>query len=169
MHDGRDDVEEGEAAFAGLRENGPDQRIRGERSGGDDHLAPIFRQLAVDIAALDRDQGMPRNGGGDVGGEAVAVGGECGAGGNFMLVARGDNEVTGAAHLLMQEEDGVVFPVVGAERVGADKRGDAIDVVVRFRGADGTHFTQHDARMEPACQAASDPASPPPMMCMGLV
>ena len=59
-----------------------------------------------------------------------------------MLIRHGKNQRAAAAHLLVQQPDGVVFEVVGAKAVGADEFGKAIGVV-GIGGTDGAHFVQH--------------------------
>ena len=69
------------------------------------------------------------------------------------------------AHLPVEKADGVLFVVVRAEGVGADHLGEVAGAV--GEGADlGAHLVDDDgdAAFAAACQAASDPAMPPPMM-----
>jgi hypothetical protein len=54
------------------------------------------------------------------------------------------DERAGAAHLLMQESHGVVFPIVRTERVGTDQFGKA-GRAVRFGHAHGPHFVYDHA------------------------
>ena len=95
--------------------------------------------------------------------EAVAVHGERAAGRHLVRVAAGHDERAAAAHLGVQQPDGVVLPVVGAEGVGADQFGQAVGLVrVGLR----TGRISCSTTGTPAwaiCQAASDPARPPPM------
>ena len=58
MDDGGERIEEGEFFFAGEGLDGMGQRIGGERAGGDNHAVPIFGGQAIDLASLERDEGM---------------------------------------------------------------------------------------------------------------
>ena len=60
-----------------------------------------------------------------------------------MLVARGQDQRIRAAHLLVQQTDGIVLPIVRTERVRADKLREAIRLV-RVGSALGPHLVQHD-------------------------
>ena len=78
-----------------------------------------------------------------LGGEVVAIDREGAAGRQLVAVAGGQNERAGAAHLLVQQADGVRLPVVGAERVGAHELGQPVGLV-GVRHPDGAHLVQHD-------------------------
>ena len=78
---------------------------------------------------------------GDLGGEGLAVDGERAAGGQAVAVGGGDDQAAGRAHLPVQQADGVLLVVVGAEGVGADELGEAVGLV--GEGADdGAHLVQ---------------------------
>ena len=80
---------------------------------------------------------------GDLGGEGLAVDGERAAGGDGVAVGGGDDEAAGRPHLPVQQADGVLLVVVGAEGVRADELGQAVGLV--GEGADhGAHLVQHD-------------------------
>jgi len=79
--------------------------------------------------------------GGDLGGEAIAVHGQGAAGRHLVLVAAGQDDRAAAAHLGVQQAHGVVLPVVGAERVGADQLGEAVGLV-GVGAAHRAHFVQ---------------------------
>ena len=101
-------------------------------------------------------------------GKAFAIDGERAAGGKLVAVGRGENERACAAHLLMQEANGVARPIVGAERVGADELGKRIGLV-RLGLPHRAHLMQHHRHAgDASCQAASLPARPPPMTCTSL-
>ncbi len=164
VYDGRDGVEEGQRILAGQRLDRAAEGRGGERAGRDDDAVPILRRQAGDLAALERDQRMARNALGDLGGKAVAVHRQRAARRQLMRVARRHDQRAAAAHFLMQQPDRVGFPLVRAEGVGADQLGETAGLM-RLGHADGAHLVQDD-RCTPAsaiCQAASDPASPPPM------
>ena len=60
-----------------------------------------------------------------------------------MGVRGGQDQRAGAAHLLVQQADGVVLGIVGAQRVGADQLG-AVVGLVRLGRAQWPHLVQHD-------------------------
>jgi hypothetical protein len=66
----------------------------------------------------------------------------------------------------MQQADRIVFGIVGAERVGTHQLGQSVGLVgvgAAFR----PHLVQDDGDAAAAiCQAASEPARPPPMIWM---
>jgi hypothetical protein len=62
-------------------------------------------------------------------GKAVAIDGERPAGRQLVGVGGGEDQRAAAPHLLMQQADGIVLGIVGAERVGADQLGQAIGLV----------------------------------------
>ena len=101
---------------------------------------PIRAPCAVD---LDQRFGLQAHG--DRLGKADAVDRQRDAGRHLVGIARGHDERAEAAHLLVQQADGVVRRVVRAERVGADQlRQAARDV--RLGGAHGTHLVQDNRR-----------------------
>ena len=57
-HDRRDRVEERQLLLAGQAENRLRKGRRGQRPGGDDHLAPFLGGKSGDLAALERDFGV---------------------------------------------------------------------------------------------------------------
>ena len=79
---------------------------------------------------------------GDGGGKAVAIDRERAAGRDLIGVGRAHDQRAEPAHLLVQKADGVVFLVVGAERIGADELGERVGLVGGGR-ADWPHFVQH--------------------------
>ena len=86
---------------------------------------------------------MARQALGDRAREAVAVDRQGAAGGQAMGIGRRQDQRAGAAHLLMQQADGVVLGIVGAQRVGADQLG-AVLGLVRLGRAQRAHLVQHD-------------------------
>ncbi len=97
---------------------------------------------AATLAALDRDQRMTVQRRGDGVREAVAIDRERAAGRHLIGVGRAHDQRAEAAHFLVQQADGVVFGVVGAERVRADEFREAVGLV-RFGLARRAHFVQH--------------------------
>ena len=141
MDDRRDGVEEGERVGAGFLCDCVSQRRRRQRAGGDDRLVPICRRQARNFLARDRDQGMRFEPCGDGGRKAVAVDGQRAAGRHLVGVAGRHDQRAGQPHLGMQQPDGVVLGVVGAERVGTDEFGKAVGLV-RVGAAHRAHFVQ---------------------------
>ena len=131
-------------------------------------LCPVGGGQARDLAALDGDEGVGFERRGHGGGEGVAVHGERAAGGHRCGVGRAHDERVARASPSAAGRRRCCSSIVGAEGVGADEFGEAVglvrvggDVRAAFRGA---------PRGRPACatcQAASEPAMPPPMMWMG--
>ena len=79
----------------------------------------------------------------DGGGKAVAVDRERAAGRHLVGVGRAHDQRAEPAHLGVQQADGVVVRVVGAERVRADELGEAVGLV-RGGRAQRPHLVQHD-------------------------
>ena len=124
MDDRRDGVEEGERVLAGQRADRLGQRRRGERAGGDDDAVPVGRRQAVDLLAHGSStSGSAASARLDRGGEAVAVDRERAARRQLVRVGGAHDQRAAAPHLLVQQADGVVLGIVGAERVGADQLG----------------------------------------------
>ena len=76
------------------------------------------------------------------GGEAVAVDGERAAGRQLVGVGRAHDQRARAPHLLVQQADGIVGGIVGAEGVGADQLGQAVGEM-RIGAAHRPHLVQH--------------------------
>jgi len=55
-----------------------------------------------------------------------------------------EDERAGAAHLLVQQTDGVVLGIVGAQRIGADQFRQRIGLM-RLGAAQRAHLVQHHA------------------------
>ena len=162
MNDRRDGVEEGERVLARQLGDRFGERRRGERAGRDDDAVPIRRRQCRDLLAVDFDQRMGGERSGDGGGEAFAIDRQRSAGRHLIGVGRAHDQRAEPAHLLMQQTDGVVLLVVGAERVRADELGERRGLVGRG-GAHGPHLVQHDrnaARGDlPSGLAAGKPAA----------
>ena len=83
----------------------------------------------VDLLADDADQRLhgelPRH----LRGKALAVDGERASGRELVPIGGSQDQGAGAAHLLVQQADGVARPIVGAERVGADELGQGVGLM----------------------------------------
>ena len=117
--------------------------LRGQRPGGDDDVLPFGRRQAGDLAALDGDVGVAVDGRGDGIGEADAVDRQRAAGRQLVRIGLAHDQRTAAPHFLVQQADGIVLVVVGAEAVGADELGEALREV-GLGHALGPHFVEHD-------------------------
>ncbi|MNX74228.1 hypothetical protein D3C86_1056610 [compost metagenome] len=145
VDDGGDGVEEAEALLAGHLQDGVGQGGRGQRAGGDDDIVPLFRRQAGDFLAHDGDEGVGFQFGCHGLGEAVAVDGQGAARRDLMGVAAFHDDGAQRPHLGVQQADGVVFPVVRTEGVGADQLGQAIRLVrVGLDARHAAHFMQDD-------------------------
>ena len=94
--------------------------------------------------------------------ERIAIDGECAAGRKLVLIARGHDQRPGAAHLLVQKADGIVFPIVGAERVRADEFGKAIGFVGFGPRSGRISCSTTGTPADAIWCAASEPARPAP-------
>jgi hypothetical protein len=83
--------------------------------------------------------GLERSG--DRRGKSVAVHGQGAAGRHLMGVGRAHDQRAKPAHLLVQEPDGGLFVVVGAEGIGADQLCQPLGLV-RIGRAQRTHLMQ---------------------------
>ena len=75
--------------------------------------------------------------------EALAVDRERAACRQLVGVGRGHDQRGGAAHLLMQQPDGVGLPFVGAEGIGTDQLGEGAGLM-RVGLPYRAHLVQHD-------------------------
>ena len=95
-------------------------------------------------AAVDLDPRMlfdrPRHGGG----KALAVDRQRAAGRHLVGVGRAHDQRAEPPHFGMQQADGIVGGVVGAEGIGADQLGQAIGLM-RLGHPHRAHLVQHDA------------------------
>ena len=146
MHDRRDGVEERQRLLARQAAHGFGQRRRGEGAGGDDGRAPVGRRQAGDLFSRAMAMlGCASSVRVMVCGERHPVHRQRAAGGQAMRVRRAHDQRTGAAHLLVQQADGVVLPVVGAEGVGADQLRQTVGDV-GLGAAHRAHLVQDDLR-----------------------
>ena len=143
MDDRGDGVEEGERAGAGGLGDSGGQRRGGQRAGGDDRGAVRQR---IDPLAHHGDARVLLDGGGDRGGELLAVDRKRRSGGNAVDVGEAHDQRAQRAHFLMEQADGVVFGIVGTEAVRADHFRQAIAVVGGSGVAAGAHFAEADTK-----------------------
>ena len=163
MDDGRDGIEESQRIFAAKRADRLGQARRGQWTGGDDRVAPFDRRQAFDLAARKRNQRARR--------AAVAVTSSAKPSrstasappaGSLWRSPRCQDQRAATAHLLMQQADGVVHRIVGAEGVRTDELGKLVRFM-RFGTAQRPHFMQHHALARagqlPRRFAAGEPAA----------
>ena len=146
VDDGGDGVVEGEVAGTGEALEFRGEGGAGEWAGGEDGdgvgIVPciIAASKGGDFFAVDGDEGLGGDAGGDALGEEFAVYGEGVAGGDGGGVGVGEEEGTCEAHLLLEEPGGGVFGL-RLEGVGADELGE-VGGLVGLGGADGAHFVE---------------------------
>ena len=122
-----------------------------------------------DFAALERDQRMGGQRRRDRRGKAVAVDRQRAAGRHLIGVGGAHDQRAEPAHLLMQQADGVVVldrrsGTSSSRRVRHSRRSCARRSARSGRISCSTTGTPACA----SCQAASEPARPPPTMCRRL-
>jgi len=115
VDDGCDGVEKRQRVLTGLGSDRRGEAGRGERACCDDGLVPIGWRQAGDFFACDRNQRFGFNRGGDGAGKGFAVDSQRAAGGHLVGVSAGHDQRAGQAHFGMDDADGVVFGVIGAE------------------------------------------------------
>ena len=143
MDDGGDGVEEAEAFLARRLQDGLGQGGRGQGASGDDDIVPLLRRQAGDLFADDGDQRVGRQLRRHGGGEGVAVHGQGAACRHLIDVATGHDDRVQRPHLGVQQADGVVFPIVRPEGVGADQFGQAVGLVsVGLHAGHAAHLVQ---------------------------
>ncbi len=168
VDDRRDRVEKGERAFAGQLADRLGQRRGGERPRRDDHIVPVLRRQAGDLGAVERYERMTEKRGFDGLREAVAIDGERASGRHLVRIGALKDDRAERAHLAMQDPD----------RVGRRRRriGRNSSKPARRDGQCGAQPSFGVGRIScritgtpefAACHAASEPASPPPMMWIG--
>ncbi len=101
--------------------------------------------------------------------EAVAVDGERASRRHLVGVGGTHHQRAEPPHLLVEQADGIVLAVIGAERVRADELGEAVGLVDRGRALGRISCSTTGTPREAICQAASLPARPPPMTWMGCI
>jgi hypothetical protein len=82
----------------------------------------------------------------DFGSESFPVDRQCGAGGDAVPVAGAHDQRTQRAHFLVEQADGIVLGIVGAETVGADHLGEAVGLVRWSHVSAAAHFAEADAQ-----------------------
>ena len=143
------------------RGDGRRQIGRGEGTGRDDHAVPVVGRPR-DFAAFERDERMRGQRRRHRGRKAVAVDRQRAARRHLVGIGGAHHQRAEPAHFLVQQPDRVVVLVVGAERIRADQFGLAVGLV---RGGCAKGRISCSVTGTPACascQAASEPASPPP-------
>jgi len=162
VRDRRDGIEEGEAVVLCERADRLRQRVGGERSGRDDDIGPVFRRQARDFAALNGNVRMVFQRPGHRCGKSVTIHGKRAACRQAMRVGRTQDQGARAAHLFVQQADGIVLGVIRTERVGAHELRQPV-CLVRIGSAHRPHLVQHHARAvfrrPPSRFAACQPAA----------
>ncbi len=143
MDDGRNGVEEGERTLAGLGSDGFGKVRPGQRARSHDGRVAGKR---VDAFPNDRDVGMRLNRARDFSGEPFAINCKRRTCGNAVAVGRAHDQRTEGPHLLVEQADGIVLGVVGAEAVGADHLGKAVGLMRRSGVAATAHFAEPNAK-----------------------
>ena len=114
--------------------------------------------------AVDFDQRLGFERGGDRGGKTVAIDGERAAGRQLVGIGGVHHQRAEPAHLGMQEADGAALGVIGAERVRTNQFGELSGLMHGGRAHRGRISCSTTGTPRRAiCQAASEPARPPPM------
>ena len=169
MHDRRDRVEEGEFRLAGEL-----ARIACARAG--EVSGPVAMMTwsqsaggrpAISLASHRRSVGSSAIAAVTARRKAVAIDRESAASRHLMGVGGSHDKGAERPHLAMQDADGVGLR---DRRNGTNWSRPVPRSVglVRLRRSDGPHFVQHDGHAARAiCQAASEPARPPPMTWTG--
>ena len=142
VHDRRDRVEKGERAFARQSSDRLGQRRGGQRPGRDNHIVPVLRRQAGDLAAVERYKRMTEKGGFDSLRKSVAIDRERASGRHLVRIGALKDDRAEGAHLAMQDPDRVGRGVVGSEGVRANELGE-VGSVVRSRGSDRPHLMQN--------------------------
>ena len=78
----------------------------------------------------------------DLRGKYIPVDGQSAASWNLRLIGGLHDDRAAAAHLFMQQTDGIALPIVGAEGIGAHQFSQTVRVV-GVGLADGPHFVEH--------------------------
>ena len=104
----------------------------------------------------------------DRGGKAVAVDRQRAAGRHLIGVGRAHDQRAEPAHLLVQQADRVVLLVVGAERIGADQFGEPSVLCAAVDRSGRISCSTTGTPACASCQAASEPARPPPTIWTGF-
>ncbi len=124
-------------------------------------LYHVGRRRGDELAA-DLDQRLGVDRGGDPGGEGVAVDGQRRSRRHPRCVGLAQHQRAEAAHLGVDQPDGVMLGIVGAEAVRADELGERVGVV-RLGRVDPAHLVEHHrhpgARRLPRRLATGEPAA----------
>ena len=143
VNDRRDRIEEGESLAAGFGGDRRGQCRAGQRPGGDDRG---MIGEGVDALADHDDVGVSADPLGDFAGEGFAVDRERGASGNPVQIRARHDQRAEIAHFLMDQADGIILGIVGAEAVGAHHFGERVGVMGGGGVAPATHLGQPHAQ-----------------------
>jgi hypothetical protein len=165
VNDRSDRIEEGQRVLARELGDGVGQCWRGQRSGGDDDAVPIGRGQSGDFFAADLDQRLRGERRGDGGGKSVAIHRQRAAGRNLIGVRRAHDKRAQPTHFLVQKPDGVEVLVIGTEGIRTNQLGKRGGLMSRGHALGRISWSTTGMPLAAICQAASDPASPPPITC----
>ena len=166
MHDRCDGIEKGQRILAGRFTDGIGKRRRGEGPVATIDVVPVRRRQAAissrSIGSADglRSLRLPR-------GKAIAVDSKRAAGRHLMasavrMISEPSRRISSCSR-----PTALYSRIVGAEGIRADEFGECVGAVSGGR-AQRAHLVDYSGDAAPAiCQAASQPARPPPMMWMG--
>ena len=141
-HDRADGVVEREVLGADHVHDIRRQRIRGERSGGDDPGRAVGLGHALDLAPFERDERVRGNRLGDRLRKAIAIHGQRGAGRHPCAFGGAHHERAEPAHLFLEQANCVV-EFVAAKGVAANQFREPVGLVNRSR-PHGPHLVQRD-------------------------
>ena len=135
-------VEKGQRVLSRSRRDPFGERPGGQRAGGDDD-APPFGRWRGDESTPHLDQRLGTNRRRHPVGKGIAVDGQRRPGGDARGIGLSEDQRPEAPHLGVDQPDGVVFGIVGAEAVRTHKFGERVGVV--GLGAVGAaHLVEHD-------------------------
>jgi hypothetical protein len=142
VDDRRDRIEKGERAFPRQSSDRFGQRRGSERPGRDNHIVPVLRRQAGDLATVEGYMRMTEKRGFDSLRKSVAIDGERASGRHLMRIGTLKDDRAESAHLAMQDPDRVGRSVIGSEGIRADELGE-VRSLVRSRGSGRPHFMQN--------------------------
>ena len=143
MDDGGDGVEEGQLPLAGQVQDGLRQGRGSQGTGRDNDIVPVRWRQPLDLFAQNGDQGVGFEPGGDGRRKALPVHGQRAARRHLMDVGTAEDDRVAAAHLGMEQANGIMLPIVRPERVGTDQFGQSLGLM-GLGAAHGAHLVQDD-------------------------